>query len=92
MNGTRYDTYINSTHHHPRTDTKMNVAANIVVKNLTSYEACEKALQDIENHWSSVVGGQKAFFSGYRTELTVAAKAKMKAIEKHQDQFVSDEE
>jgi hypothetical protein len=44
-------------------------------------------IEKIEMSPGSVVGGSKAFFSGYKTELTDKAKAKIAKLQKEIDKL-----
>ena len=56
----------------------------IKIKNLTTYEECDKAIHAIEMDYDNTKGGYKAFFSGYTTALTEGAKKKIEMIERRQ--------
>lgn len=65
-------------------------ASEIKVASLKDYCECAEAIELIENDYRNVVGGVKAWLSGWQTDLTPAAKNKIAAIEKHMDKFSTD--
>lgn len=67
-------------------------ASEIKVSLLKDYIECAEAIELIENDYHNVVGGIKAWLSGWQTDLTPAAKKKIAAIEKHMDKFLPDDE
>ncbi|USD64509.1 recombinase family protein [Vibrio sp. SCSIO 43136] len=57
-----------------------------------SYEECHEAIEAIENDPSNIVGGSKAFYSGYETTLLKGAQDKIKALERRAERFLPDDE
>ena len=62
-------------------------ASEIKVANLKDFTDCMEAIESIEMDHRNVLGGRKAFFSGYATELTVVAQKKVDAIQRKMDTF-----
>ncbi len=58
-----------------------NEAKNFKLSALNTYDECEDAIHAIENEPANIVGGLKAWCSGYTTELKQGAKNKIAAIQ-----------
>jgi len=64
-------------------------ASEVRLRDLTDWEKCDKAIEDIETDWRNCVGGLARWNSGWETHLTEAAKRKIAAIERKSDRFPS---
>ena len=67
-------------------------ASNISVSQLASYEACYYAIEAIEADWLNILGGLRAWNSGYTTYLTKAAEKKIAAIKARMEKKWPDED
>ncbi len=63
--------------------------SNVKLSNLNTIEACQNAIDAIENDYQNIAGGFKAWNSGYQTELTKAAQNKIEAIQRKEDKLFS---
>ena len=57
-------------------------ARDLCLSSLMTYQDHLSAIEKIENDYHNVIGGYKRWLSGYETELTATAKAKIAAIER----------
>lgn len=55
--------------------------SNVKLRDLETFEDHMDAIEAIKNDYLNVVGGLKAWLSGYETHLLEGAKKKIKAIE-----------
>jgi len=62
-------------------------ASTVKIKDLNTWEELDDARSDIENDYLNVVGGMKAWCSGYETKLTVGAQLKIQQIENKIDRL-----
>lgn len=62
-------------------------ADKVVVATLSTWEELDAAEQAIRDDYLNVVGGMRAWNSGYNTELTPIAKRKIAAIRAKQEKL-----
>ena len=65
-------------------------ASEVRLRDLTGWDACDKAIEDIENDWRNYVGGLARWNSGWETHLTDTAQRKIEAIARKGDRFPND--
>lgn len=70
----------------------MTKPTDILISSLESYIDCEEAIERIRMDYTNTVGGHKAFFSGWQTELTEKAKRKIAAIERRAVSLLPDDD
>ena len=64
-------------------------ASKIKTSKLRTYQEMTDAIESIENDYQNIVGGIKAWNSGYETKLTKTAENKIAAIEAKMDKIVA---
>ncbi len=64
----------------------------LVLADLATYSACADAIEGMLMHPDNIVGGKKAFSSGYRTYLTSTAQKKHDAIKRKMTRLDSAED
>lgn len=61
--------------------------SQVSLTDLKTYEDCDKAIESIESDHTNVIGGFKAWNSGYKIYYLESAKKKIKAIENRQERI-----
>jgi hypothetical protein len=67
-------------------------ASSVKVSELKTAVDCFEAIDAIEMDIDNCLGGHKAWVSGQKTYLTVAAKNKIEAINRKLDKFVDEDD
>lgn len=65
--------------------------SNVILSELKTYESCDEMIEKIETDYQNVIGGFKAFNSGYQIFYLKGAVNKIEAIRKKQEKiFIRD--
>lgn len=67
-------------------------ASSVKLKDLTTWNECDEAIEAIQFDPNNIVGGLSAYYSGYQTHVTKEAERKIAAIRRKMAKFPVEED